>query len=453
MTRTPAPLIEKLSRKLKDPGGVLRLFMSTMVVAVLGRVIQLVLAVVLGRVVGPEGYGLFTLVIGLAMLIQQIAGLGFPALSMRFIPAYRNSGDIALLRGFLKMSESVMATTTLLMSALTFGASYLAGLKPEMAAALALSALVIAPRGFLRLRNRQLSALKSPAKGVAYETLAPNGLTLIFATAGLVIPSLTLTATAAIWVYAVGACLTVVVATWDTYRQFKAVLPPCAGETNTAEWMRIGVPAMLAVSALNMVNRVDVVMLGPLSTLEQVGFYGAAIRLTYILTFPQVILNSVMSPRYAAAYAAGRMGALRRDYRLALGMAAVTTLLPAVLIIFYAGPLIVWVMGEAFRPAANTLAILAVTQVFAAFFNAPQQLMIMTGWQNRLLWINLAGLVVNLVVNALLIPTMGAEGAAWARVAALALIGVGLVASAEAILRNRPPRPKDDHSTDQGEPE
>ncbi len=57
---------------------------------------------------------------------------------------------------------------------------------------------------------------------------------------------------------------------------------------------------------------------GPLSDMHQTGLYGAAFRLTYVLTFPQVVMVGVVTPLLSEAFTHGRMGQARRLVRGAL---------------------------------------------------------------------------------------------------------------------------------------
>ena len=85
-------------------------------------------------------------------------------------------------------------------------------------------------------------------------------------------------------------------------------------------WSKIAFLCVIGVSAKLIMNKTDVVMLPYLSDFEQTGLYGAAFRLSYLATFPQVVLSMVMSPRYAIAHSKGNHARLRRDFQLRLDL-------------------------------------------------------------------------------------------------------------------------------------
>lgn len=396
---------------------ILRLFVSTFSVTVLARLTQLGLASVLGRAIGSEGYGVFVYALGLAALVQQVAGLGMPPMTLRFIPSYLQENKHALAKGFLITSEIILILTTLIATLAVLGVVKFAPLRPELAAGLALGALVIMPRGLLRLRNSQSTAIKRPGTGSFWELLAPNLLTLVFAFVAHYDAARPI-----VQFYAAAAVISFALATVGVYRR----LWPRVGETSatfeTGTWLKAGVPAMLSIAARNMINRVDIVLIAPLSNMQQVGLFGVSSQLSNLLTFPQFILNSVMAPRYSESYTSKNFNKLRRDFLLAISFALLTTIPLAAFLLTFGSEILAILFGAAFEQAQPTLSVLAIAQVFAAVAQAPISLLLMTGRETLLLSINVAALLVNIVINILLLPSFGAVGAGYARLVALAIV-------------------------------
>ncbi|MEM1400677.1 MAG: lipopolysaccharide biosynthesis protein, partial [Pseudomonadota bacterium] len=276
---------------------ILRLFVSTFSVTVLARLTQLGLASVLGRAIGSEGYGVFVYALGLAALVQQVAGLGMPPMTLRFIPSYLQENKHALAKGFLITSEIILILTTLIATLAVLGVVKFAPLRPELAAGLALGALVIMPRGLLRLRNSQSTAIKRPGTGSFWELLAPNLLTLVFAFVAHYDAARPI-----VQFYAAAAVISFALATVGVYRRLWPRVGEKSATFETGTWLKAGVPAMLSIAARNMINRVDIVLIAPLSNMQQVGLFGVSSQLSNLLTFPQFILNSVMAPRYSESY-------------------------------------------------------------------------------------------------------------------------------------------------------
>ena len=151
-----------------------------------------------------------------------------------------------------------------------------------------------------------------------------------------------------------------------------------------------------------------------MATFTEVGLYGAAYRLTHLLTFPQVMITTVLGPRVSAAARQRQRDAMRRLQQLAYGAAIVISGPLVLLLIAFREPVLDVVYGEAFLQAAAILAVLALAQGLCAITIPLGNFMVMSGAQSQYLRINASGLALNLVLNLLLIPRYGALGAALA---------------------------------------
>jgi O-antigen/teichoic acid export membrane protein len=108
--------------------------------------------------------------------------------------------------------------------------------------------------------------------------------------------------------------------------------------------------------------------------------------------------------------------------------AAVAMALPlALVMIFWGEPIMRSVFGEAFGRGAIALAILSTAQLVNAFTGPANSLLDMTGHQDDTLKAMIAGVLANVVLNALLIPRWDIAGAATATGTSLILWNVLLV--------------------------
>ena len=271
-----------------------------------------------------------------------------------------------------------------------------------------MSALLICPLALSSLRRQQLAAFGWPAAGLACdELLAPLALALV----------------AAVWMVSVDlsvACfaaanaLGVVLASLLIRRSLAAPVRAAVPAYAMRGWLRFAVLAMMGVSAKLLMNKADVLMLAPLSTLDQVGYYGAAFRLTYALTFPQVVLSTVLSPMLSAAHSAGDTVRLRRRFFVALGFSILTAGPLALGLMVFPGAVMRWLFGEAFAPGGSVLAMLAFGQFVAAVSIPFAALALMADRERAYGLMTVMALLANVLLNFILIPAYGAFGAAVA---------------------------------------
>ena len=159
--------------------------------------------------------------------------------------------------------------------------------------------------------------------------------------------------------------------------------------------------------------------------LGELGRYNAAMRVLSLLILGAQFAPAVGLPWLARRWRSGDLGeaAARLGQPLfAAGGLLVGLLLP------WTGPLLALVFGERFRDAAPTLAWLLLA-VWAIHAGAPLlTAVVAAGRTTAVLAIAALGLAVNLAGNALLVPRMGAEGAALATLATEVVVAVGAFA-------------------------
>ena len=162
-----------------------------------------------------------------------------------------------------------------------------------------------------------------------------------------------------------------------------------------------------------------------LSTLAQAGLFGAAVRVTFILSFPQFILQTVTGPQFAEAFAAADTTRARKILWASLGFALVTTL-PLLAVILVAPD---WVMrtlfGEPFAAGATTLVLVALGETAGALALPFSGVLTMAGGERALGKLNLTVLAVSIAAALVLIPARGAQGAGIVSLASGAALLLG----------------------------
>lgn len=406
-----------------------RAFAGSLIVASLARVIQLSMAILLARQLGPSGYGTFTFALGVAVLAAQFASLGWPMLMARFIPQYAIGGEWALLRGLVRASDGIVLLATLAATLAIYASSFLAFVPSELAAGMALAALLTAPTAFRLLRRQQFASVKKPALGLGFDELfAP----LLVVTYSLIFG--TNSAQQALVIYGSASAVAVIVATI----LLKSYLPQ-GWNSKTPEyrigmWMGVALPMMVGLSSKVLMNRTDVIMLAPLSNFEEVGLYGAAFRITYLLTFPQVVLMTIITPILGEAIAEQNRIKLVRYFAAAVGFAAITVIPLAFIVWAFRDVLAVFLFGEGFIAAATPLAILTAAQAVTGFNLCFSALLLMAAKHRIFGLFNVICLLVNIALNLLFIPQYGALGASWATLAATCILLIAQLTGAMMII-------------------
>ncbi len=186
--------------------------------------------------------------------------------------------------------------------------------------------------------------------------------------------------------------------------------------------LRTGRPLVLA-SALGLVTAwTDTIMLGLWTDTADVGVYSAVIRVALVVGFATYAVNSVVAPRFAAIKASGSADRLAALSGAANALAFVVAA-PIALVLVVGAEQILGIFGVGFADGRTALMVLASSHLLAAVFASCGFLLMMTGSEKLFRNSVLVGAILNVAMNALLIPQFEVVGAAAAT--GLTVIAVG----------------------------
>ncbi len=160
---------------------------------------------------------------------------------------------------------------------------------------------------------------------------------------------------------------------------------------------------------------IDSVMLGLRGLIEETGWYNAAYRVVFIALLPVGFISGGFFPALSNFFEKSKEK-LQETWNLEM---EVTILLSMPLLaggVGLANKIIGSLFSAGFEPSILALQILILMVVFTFLYRPFYDLMIIAGQQKKAFWINLAGGVMNVILNLILIPRYSLYGAAWASV-------------------------------------
>lgn len=197
-------------------------------------------------------------------------------------------------------------------------------------------------------------------------------------------------------------------------------------------WRLLKSSRLITVSRLlrTLVVSIDVVMLGFMSTSQQVGWYSAAYRVVFFVLAITYASHIAWLPAVTRAVAQKR--SVDAELSGSLRLSVVVTVPFVVGGIMIAPRLLNALFGEEYVPAATALQLLLVSLFFIALHGPSRNLFLAYDRLGLESWIMAVAVVVNIALNIALIPRYGLNGAALATVAA---DGVILLLCVAAIMR------------------
>jgi len=161
----------------------------------------------------------------------------------------------------------------------------------------------------------------------------------------------------------------------------------------------------------------DISMLGFISTETEVGLYSAASKIRNIVFSVALIVTPVLIPRMTSYIQQKNLEKAKIFVATSLRISLVTALPLAIYVFINAENVIYLVCGESFALAENVLKVLMLCIIPAILSNLfGNQILIPMGLYKRYSQSVFIGLFINIFFNIILIPLMGATGAALATV-------------------------------------
>lgn len=165
--------------------------------------------------------------------------------------------------------------------------------------------------------------------------------------------------------------------------------------------------------ATTIYTNLDTVMLGFMKTDTDVGYYNAAVKIKTVLLGVVTALGTVLLPRASYYVEQKLMDEFYRVARKAIHFVFLISLPMAVYFIFFAKEGIFFLSGDAYGGAIIPMQIIMPTLVLIGLTNIMGiQMLVPLGGEKTVLYSEIVGAVVDLILNAILIPSMSSAGAA-----------------------------------------
>jgi O-antigen/teichoic acid export membrane protein len=171
------------------------------------------------------------------------------------------------------------------------------------------------------------------------------------------------------------------------------------------------------------ITTVDIFMLGIWVNSAEVGLYSAAAQIASTMLLLLVAINTVVAPKFSELHVQNRKRELEAIAR-SCALFSTALGLPVYLLFLVFPDSIAGLFGAEFRSASLYLIILATGQFINIATGSVSMLLMMTGNERTLQNITAATGLMNIVLNAALIPSWGAAGAAIATAISVACLNI-----------------------------
>lgn len=403
------------------PTGFLRntgvLVGSRLVVAALGWLGTVLIV----RTLGPTDFGRFAFVFSLLATLSIVTSMGVSRVALAAILAAgdrrgRVAGSYVVLRSILGLVGYCGA----------IGFVVIGGYDDDVVHAVAVAGVVV------------LLATPSSALNVVFQATGRMGAIAIAGVLGqwaqlALTVALVLGPATLVWL-TVPAVLNEVVALATKARAAHRAMP-LRLRVDLGLWgrmLREAVPLTVGRALESLYYRVDVIMLSRMAPFGSVGSYGVALKFSDLIYIIPTAMSAAILPVLVAS-SSGAMDQFRSTLRQAAGVLAFCAGLAVGGFAVFAQPALELLFGDEFAGAATSTRLLVGSQSLGFASALAFTCLVATGRHRVYPFISLAGLVVNVVLNLVLIPRYSISGAAIASLATLALVSTLMVWMASRI--------------------
>lgn len=378
---------------------------STFFFKLMGMALNFSVTLVITNLFGSSSYGLFALALTILQLIVMFFSLGIPSAFIAFTGTFTSKEQN---KGLLLKSYKISFLVALIPLVLLFLFSKEIALfydKPDLTKFLK---VVFASLLFFVFHEINVNYFLSVKKFFIYGLLYfifPN---LFFLLLIVVFKVLNFESFTTILAYSLSVVITVSISLVLVFKNstYKKV------ELKNLEILRKSVPMMISGFFLILLNWTDVLMLGKFETEDNIGIYNVAFKLGYLTLFFVTAMGSVIITDISEKFNLKDYLGLKRTINKATQFTIILTL-PIALLLIFCSSFFLSFFGEEFIQGKRALILITLGALYNAMTGNVDQVLNMTGNEIIVRNIMFIGFLVNVILNLILIPLYGYEGAAF----------------------------------------
>ncbi|MED4972300.1 flippase [Geobacillus kaustophilus NBRC 102445] len=170
-------------------------------------------------------------------------------------------------------------------------------------------------------------------------------------------------------------------------------------------------------------DRIDILMIGNMMTNKDVGIYQVSSQIANLVSVLLVIFNTVFAPQISKFYHSGKLDELRRLYVQSTRLLGLGALIFVIFLSTFS-EYILMVFGKEFVEGQTALILRGIGQFINAAVGSVWLMLAMTGKPKLQMYGNFAACIINVILNYILIPKYGIDGAAFASMVAVGFVNI-----------------------------
>ncbi|MEQ9194664.1 MAG: oligosaccharide flippase family protein [Rhodospirillales bacterium] len=388
-------------------------------VNIAGAGLAFVSHILFARWLSVESYGTYVFALSWLNVLCIAVQAGMNLSVIRLIAEYRANGNRTAMQRLIKVSNFVVLTlgsaTIIFGTAIVFWALSSASDEMRMTLYLALALTVV--MALIQQRTAVLHGLEKVVQSVvAFEIARPVILlAAVFIASRLLTVDATLLMSVNLAVSTGFLILFMIYARLCILAQAQAPDQPVP---HWRHWLNVSLPYIAVTGLTILLTQMDILMIGHMLGTEAAGLYAPAAKVALLAIFPVVAIRQRFGPMAARMFAEKAVDALQNRMNTAT-LLSIIACLGVLAFILPGRDFILGLFGPEYLPGESAVLILATGYLIYSIMGAAEMFFLVGPFERLNALVVSVTLILNLMLNFLLIPPFGIEGAAMATITAI----------------------------------
>ncbi len=381
---------------------------------VLSKVFTYLFRLFVARYYGPADYGLFSLALSVIGFLEIIALLGLATGIRRYVAYYNAKRDKSGVKGVITSSLKITLPVSILLSLLLFVTSPYIAVQifhsEELISALVIFSISLPFTIMMYVLAESFIGLRQIKYNVYLQNIMLNASKLafivLFGLLGYGLLGMS-------WAWVLSSIATFLVALYFIERTFPIIRTSIKSIPLKGELLVYSLPLLFSTFMTFIIRHIDTIMLGYFRSPAEVGIYNAALPTAQLLTIVPSALTALFLPTITGLYVHKKGTELKRVYKTVTKWIFYINFPIFLLLVLFSRQVMNVMFGPEYVSGYVSLVLLSAGLMVIRSVPAMQMLQMLKKTR-VIMYITVFNVSVNVIMNYLLIPPLGATGAAIA---------------------------------------
>ena len=385
--------LEHLTKKIAKDGSI---FLAS---SVLGNALNIGLHIFLGRRLGTNAYGIYTLGYSVFVIISQFSMFGFQNGIVRFVSLYKGVGDTKKVKGTLILGFAASTAFSIIIGSLLFILSDFISIrlfnKPNLSSVLRIFSVSLTFYVLMIMSSFSARAFQVIQYDVGVRNISFPMLNLISVAVAFL---LGLKLLGAMYAFLVSAFLSAFLGFFFIKRIFPEIFSELKPAYEFRRIFRFSLPVFLIGFSYVVLTQIARIMLGYFMNSDDLGVYNAAIGVAMLSVLILNSVSAIFSPIISDIYNRNKLKELESLFKISTRWIFTLTLPMIVIMIIFSKKILDSLFGAEFIGGWIVLATLCTSNLIANSTGSVGIILQMTGnWSFSSCWVSPAILILSII--------------------------------------------------------